>query len=347
MDPTKITVNIVSRGETDSKLAVKNFYNLFNTELTYASNYKTCMVQMGITVSFNGVTVEFVGEALEGFEVIEENGITYYTAEKEGVKLTLWVENGVYNVSFDELRTDVEITVIFDENNLVHTWKLIGTIDATCISAGEHKYECECGATKSESIEATGEHKYEISESVDASCTEYGSVTYSCVCDDECTESYTIQLPKLAHEWTEDVANNVAPTCCTAGKRVFTCECGAVREMTVGATGEHTWEYVETLLPNCSTTGYVMYRCTAEGCEAIKRNLLPATGLHAKAEDAEPIIILVATANATEGTPIYKCECCGKEIIAEKPIAITDENKHLANVNYDFKHFPVKEDEEA
>ena len=172
---------------------------------------------------------------------------------------------------------------------------------------------------KIEKTNATGKHDYQVIGSTAASCTEYGSKTYGCKCDDACEAGYTVQVPKSGHKWEEVAEKYVAPTCCESGKKVLKCaECGEEKSIVISATGKHTWAQTEIVNATCATAGYVKYECQAEGCVAVKKQVIPANGMHVKAEDDEGEIVAEATADL-EGTICYDCEVCKKNnVVSEK-----------------------------
>ena len=324
-DPTEITVNLVLGSET----ATSSFYNLYKTDFKYGSNYKTCKVQKGMTVKFtdtlgNAQEIKYIDGAITGFVgvmvVNVREGALSAVMTTGGVKLEMWRSNGRYNVVFYDLMSDVEITVVYDEENQIHKWELDenGRTAATCVKEGEENYTCaDCGATKKEILEIEPDaHVHKESGRTESSCTEYGSVTYECE-NEGCEDSYTVQQPKVPHTW-DNGTELKAPSCHEKGTVEFKCEkCELTKQVTVAATADHTWAEKEKLEAGCGTAGYVLYECENEGCVATKKHVIPATGLHVK--DEEKDLVLAEPKEDKEGTTVYDCDDCGaQEAVAEK-----------------------------
>ena len=68
-----------------------------------------------------------------------------------------------------------------------HVWvEVPGTrVDADCGNNGSVGYACDCGATKTETLYATGAHNYQVFSVTQPTCSESGVTSYVCtVCDD-------------------------------------------------------------------------------------------------------------------------------------------------------------------
>ena len=81
-----------------------------------------------------------------------------------------------------------------------HTWDSgIVTTKPDCIHAGVRTYTCaDCGATKTETIPATGEHTF-VTKEIPATCTTGGYIQCTCsVCGT--TQRYDASEP-LGHKW--------------------------------------------------------------------------------------------------------------------------------------------------
>ena len=175
-----------------------------------------------------------------------------------------------------------------------HVYGFMGTVDPSCGEDGSHGYKCwECGKYKYIIIPATGDHTY--SGVCDASCN---------VCDQirESVDSHTYVL-------TEDVA----VTCTTDGKQVYTCRgCGDSYTNTVTAQG-HTYRIVVTA-PTCEQGGYTTHTCTACG-DVIVDNRTSALG-----HSYDTVITAPDCVNG--GYTTYTCTACGDSYIADETHAL-------------------------
>ena len=104
-----------------------------------------------------------------------------------------------------------------------------------------------------------------------------------------------------SHAYVYDTESSVAPSCTEAGKRVFKCECGAVKEEKIPASGIHTWDEGTVTTPATDTTpGVKTFTCTV--CQATTTEAIPATGGHNW--DAGTVIAPTCT---DRGYTLYKC----------------------------------------
>ena len=160
-----------------------------------------------------------------------------------------------------------------------HTWDN-GTVttEPTETTPGVRTFTCAvCGATRTETIPATGAHDYQFTRTVAPTCTTDGYDLYTCSgCG--ATEQRNAK-PALGHKWDNGTVTN-APTETTPGVRTFTCAvCGATRTETIPATGKHThvWDNgTVTIAPTETTPGVRTYSCTV--CGQTKNEIIPATG---------------------------------------------------------------------
>ncbi len=134
-----------------------------------------------------------------------------------------------------------------------HVWDDgVVTDDPTCCDKGTKTYTCvDCGATKPEDIDPTGEHTY-------GAWVDNGDGTHTKTCTGStCTDSVTAD-----HVWDEGVVTD-DPTCCDKGVKTFTCECGAYYTEDIDPTGEHTYgSWVD------NGDGTHTHTCTGTGCTA-------------------------------------------------------------------------------
>ena len=160
-----------------------------------------------------------------------------------------------------------------------HTWDN-GTVttEPTETTPGVRTYTCTvCGATRTETIPATGAHDYQFTKNVAPTCTTDGYDLYTCSgCG--ATEKRNSK-PALGHKWDNGTVTT-EPTATTPGVRTYTCTvCGEVKTETIPATGAHThkWDAGKvTTEPTATTPGVRTYTCTI--CGLTKEEVIPPTG---------------------------------------------------------------------
>ena len=160
-----------------------------------------------------------------------------------------------------------------------HTWDN-GTVttEPTETTPGVRTFTCAvCGATRTETIPATGAHDYQFTRTVAPTCTADGYDLYTCSgCG--ATEKRNPK-PALGHKWDNGTVTT-EPTETAPGVRTYTCTvCGATRTETIPATGAHThvWDNgTVTIAPTETTPGVRTYTCTV--CGQTKNEIIPATG---------------------------------------------------------------------
>ena len=153
---------------------------------------------------------------------------------------------------------------------------------------GKMPYKCKnCDASYDVVIEPEAEHgEEEIVPAVAATCTSVGwTEGKKCkVCGE-----YTVkpeELPMLEHTPMEIPA--VAPTChstgLTAGEKCSVCETILVEQEEVEMI-PHTWDEGTVTVPaTCTTSGKKVFKCTADGCDATKEEIIPEIDGHDFAE---------------------------------------------------------------
>lgn len=105
--------------------------------------------------------------------------------------------------------------------SLGHSYIVVETVNATCVSEGTNTLECElCGGTTTEVITALGDgHNYELIESSELSCETSQYELYECiVCEMQKYENISVFE---GHQY--DSYEIVAATCTTDGKITYTC----------------------------------------------------------------------------------------------------------------------------
>ena len=160
-----------------------------------------------------------------------------------------------------------------------HTWDN-GTVttEPTETTPGVRTFTCAvCGATRTETIPATGAHDYQFTRTVAPTCTADGYDLYTCSgCG--ATEKRNPK-PALGHKWDNGTVTT-EPTETAPGVRTYTCTvCGETRTETIPATGAHThvWDNgTVTIAPTETTPGVRTYTCTV--CGQTKNEIIPATG---------------------------------------------------------------------
>ena len=118
-----------------------------------------------------------------------------------------------------------------------HTWDN-GTVttEPTEATPGVRTFTCAvCGATRTETIPATGAHDYQFTKNVAPTCTTDGYDLYTCSgCG--ATEKRNPK-PALGHKWDNGTVT-IAPTETTPGVRTYTCTvCGQTKNEIIPATG--------------------------------------------------------------------------------------------------------------
>lgn len=118
-----------------------------------------------------------------------------------------------------------------------HTWGN-GTVttEPTETTPGVRTFTCPvCGATRTETIPATGEHTFVFTKNVAPTCTADGYDLYTCSgCG--ATEKRNIK-PALGHKWDSGKVTT-EPTETTPGVRTYTCTvCGQTKNEIIPATG--------------------------------------------------------------------------------------------------------------
>ena len=192
-----------------------------------------------------------------------------------------------------------------------HTWDN-GTVttEPTETTPGVRTYTCAvCGATRTETIPATGEHTFVFTKNVAPTCTADGYDLYTCSgCG--ATEKRNPK-PALGHKWDNGTVTT-EPTATTPGVRTYTCTvCGQTKNETIPATGAHTHVGANgtvTIAPTETTPGVRTYTCTV--CGATRTETIPATGKHTHTWDNGTVTI--APTETTPGVRTYTCTVCGQ-----------------------------------
>ena len=137
---------------------------------------------------------------------------------------------------------------------------------ATCTISGLARDTCDiCGETRTQVIQATGEHEYEEESRTEPTCTVRGTITYRCK---NCDQTKTEYIDALGHDYLINDVESVAPTCTESGKNVYTCSrCSASKTDTLEPTGhkpvDGTYEVITA--PTCTKTGVAVASCSVCG----------------------------------------------------------------------------------
>ena len=207
----------------------------------------------------------------------------------------------------DNHRSTCECGATKDEN---HIWLTIEEKEATCKDKGYITKQClDCNSTKTEEIEATGEHDFEdyVSDE-NATCTTDGTMTAECEYGCGATDTVTEEGSKRVHIATRKCDSVVTPPTCEAGGyTTFTCKgCKYVFTGDETAPTGHDWELVDSKAETCTVDGYKTYICKNDA-EHGKTDIIKAPG------HKEEIIEAVApTCDETGLTEGKKCTVCGE-----------------------------------
>ena len=162
-----------------------------------------------------------------------------------------------------------------------HTWDN-GTVttEPTETTPGVRTFTCAvCGATRTETIPATGEHTFVFTKNVAPTCTTEGYDLYTCSgCG--ATEKRNSK-PALGHKWDSGTVTT-EPTETTPGVRTYTCTvCGQTKNEIIPATGGSS---VCPGGPSCPSYGFSDVAgpndWSHEGIDyCVRRSLMVGTGV--------------------------------------------------------------------
>ena len=162
-----------------------------------------------------------------------------------------------------------------------HTWDN-GTVttEPTETTPGVRTFTCAvCGATRTETIPATGAHNYQFTKNVAPTCTADGYDLYTCSgCG--ATEKRNPK-PALGHKWDSGTVTT-EPTETTPGVRTYTCTvCGQTKNEIIPATGGSS---VCPGGPSCPSYGFSDVAgpndWSHEGIDyCVRRSLMVGTGV--------------------------------------------------------------------
>ena len=247
-----------------------------------------------------------------------------------------------------------------------HVWNEHVLKEATCTTPGIVRKTCElCGVSTVESILA--EHQWSEDMAGNACvyrrCEICGAITIVATFEgyEDCEGQHTpVDVPEIpatnetegrtagkvcsvcgvilegcdtipvldhTHEWDEGVVT-LEPTCTAAGKKIFTCFCGATREEEIPASG-HAEETLPSKAATCTEDGLTEGKqCSVCGEILVAQETIPANG---HAEESLPGKAATCTeAGLTEGK---QCSVCGAILVAQEIIPVAG---HSYTVSYSF-----------
>ncbi len=111
---------------------------------------------------------------------------------------------------------------------IAHTWVEGERVEPGCGTTGSVQYSCSCGATKTDTLAATGVHSYDISGKVDPTCSVDGAIYYVC---SDCDNTYTVKIPATGIHTHGEYDSYTVIKDVTKGleTRVYNCNtCGAI-----------------------------------------------------------------------------------------------------------------------
>ena len=218
------------------------------------------------------------------------------------------------------------------ENPVPHNAKDTWTVAkaATCSSDGYEVLECkDCGAIMdTRAIPATGNHTWETvtSDNAEPTCTE-GSYSYN-KCSDcgKLKENSFVSKDALGHKFSEFVKKKDA-TAKENGYVIYKCSNNGCEETIelVIPASGHDFTSEVTKKPTCTEKGVRTYTCTVEGHDDSYTEEIPALGHKAGDVEITPATCLAA------GSAVVKCEVCNVELynktLAKLPHTFNDTKK--------------------
>lgn len=189
-----------------------------------------------------------------------------------------------YNVDYVTLKVLNPECEFYDGDKLFTSGKIIANekCDGTCLAKD---YATKYSITY-ETLSIV--HELEPITAIEPTCTEQGrNAYYQCtLCskyfkDDAATQGTTVddeRLPNLGHDPV--AIETVAPTCREPGYTLYECNrCHITWQDDPTNIIAHTWDTGTVKTPaTCTAKGEMLYKCTADGCNATKTEDIPALG---------------------------------------------------------------------
>ena len=219
---------------------------------------------------------------------------------------------------------------------LEHKYFLATHKDPTCKEKGYDRYDCElCGSKQYEFIDRV-DHDFSAKTDeflIEPTCTENGYAAYSCIYCGLVKEDtlYEVEGSMLRHNYSEVVSTQALCTPATytsPATYYYTCSlCGTLikdldgYETKTFSHGEpvhyHQYEVVETIEPDCTHEGILVYKCIK--CE----NSFEEVYAEPLGHDYSIIVKDVPTSCTSRGYIRYKCARCSHtktEYYADAPL---------------------------
>ncbi len=182
----------------------------------------------------------------------------------------------------------------------------LDTKDASCTETGYVKVICDvetCGKEINSYEIPMLSHSYAEVEGtrIEATCTEPGSYTTKC---GGCGDEQAVSIPATGHAYTTE---DVAATCISGAKTVYTCDCGYSYAITTSDPLEHQWTEWKEVIPATADTAGVQRRecaCVDCNCGKYEEAPIPPNGGHTFMKDNDASVD--ATCD-TAGKIVYKC----------------------------------------
>lgn len=220
-------------------------------------------------------------------------------------------EDGTYTCTFrcDECGDSYTIN-IGDKTEIPsheHSYKEIERKEATCVSNGYVKLECECGSQKFEVVDALEHDWSEWTVITEATSSSKAVEEHHC---ERCGVSETREVGELVpvHEHEFKVTETINATCCENGKVVSRCECGEESVEVIPALGHNYHEDAES---------YVAPTYEADGKEADKvcdrcGDRIEGSTIDKLVEEHSHAYVETERVDATcceDGKVVYTCNC--------------------------------------
>ena len=273
--------------------------------VTDAAVAATC-TESGLT---EGSHCDACGEVIRAQETVTALGHKYKTT----VVAPACTENGYTVYTCLRCGNEYKADTVQASGHSYSDWTVVK--EATCTTDGSAIRVCDCGASETKTIEATG-HTPEVVEAVAATCDK-GGLTAGTVCAD-CGKVMKAQTATaaLGHEYEAAV---VAATCTTDGCTVHTCtRCGdEFTDSIVPALGHAFREVAVLKASTCTAEGIAKEVC--DTCGAVQNNAI------AMLDHAPQIVPAVeATCTKTGLTEGVVCADCGITLVKQETVEKAD-----------------------
>ena len=195
--------------------------------------------------------------------------------------------------------------------------------DWKSVDSNNHKRECACGATKTES------HNFLVVEGKKSECDNTVALTITCEDCDYKSETKATQhefnkaekqdannhkqtckkcsvVVISSHRW-EDVKVTKEATCKEAGSKDVKCkDCGETKTVAIPKIKEHKWDAgTVTTEATCIEAGVKTFKCTV--CEETKTEEIPTKGSHTYGEWK----VQIPATPFSDGKKVRECSACG------------------------------------